>query len=78
MVLRGGGISNTSPEIRGKTYGLKSTSSATTEFYDGILKGVTAAVNGTITTEEQNSSEATGTETIGSDTYNTLYLVTTP
>ena len=39
--------STTVPEINGKTYGVKNT--GTFNFYDGIVKGETAAIDGTVT-----------------------------
>ena len=69
----GGGVSTTIPEIRGKTYAVKSTS--TFNFYDGILKGITDAVNGSISNVETGYQKADSTEVIDGKTYKTAYLV---
>ena len=68
-----GTISATTPEIIGKTYGIKST--GTLNIYDGIIKGVTAPISGTISDEEPNTVPVTGTEVIDGETYNTRHLV---
>ena len=67
-----GVISTTVPSIRGETYGIVSTS--TLNFYDGVLKGITNPVSGTISDEETGSTEVNGTETINNKTYKTLIL----
>ena len=53
----------TNPEIVGKTYGVKSTK--TFNFYDGIIKGETSAISGTVT----DTPIVTGTE----DNYKVTY-----
>ena len=65
-------LDNTTPVFQGATYGIKS--SVPFEFYNGIAKGLTGGISGTVSAMEQNSRLATGTETIGSDTYHTAYL----
>ena len=67
-----GVINNSSPSIQGLTYGIDNTSKF--NFYDGILKGKTAAINGNINDIEQNSQLVNSTEIIGGDTYYTSYL----
>ena len=70
---QGGVIDTTSPVLQGRVYGIKTTGTFT--FYDGIIKGGTAAVNGTITTWETGTTPTDGpNETIGSITYHTKYL----
>ena len=60
------------PIIQAKRYGVYSTQNYS--FYDGIIKGVTAATNDdTKITPESGLNKVTGTETISSVTYNTLY-----
>lgn len=70
--IKDSNISSTSPVIRGKQYGVWA--SGTLDFYDGAIKGVADPIYGTITDTEANSTQFTGTETIGSDTYKTLHL----
>ena len=72
-----GTISTTSPVIRGNYYGLIIKNNKTVSYYDGIIGGLNAAVN----VESRLVLDATnnvglnyGTETIGSDTYNTITL----
>ena len=63
-----GNINSSSPVIQGKIYGIKN--EGTLKFYDGIIKGETATVTSTISDEETNSIEVTGTE----GDYHTLHL----
>ena len=70
-----GSIDTTTPIFRGKTYGIKS--EGTLNFYDGIAKGITGAISGTINDKETNSQIQNGSEVIGTDTYITGYLVST-
>lgn len=70
-----GSINNTSPIIMGKRNGIINT--GTFNFYDGIVKGITGTISGTIADIEANSTRTTGTETIGGDVYQTEYLVPT-
>lgn len=70
--IKDSNISSTSPAIRGKQYGVWAL--GTLDFYDGAIKGVADPIYGTITDTEANSTQVTGTETIGSDTYKTLHL----
>ena len=67
-----GSINNTSPIIMGKRNGIINT--GTFNFYDGIVKGITGTISGTIADIETNSTRTTGTETIGGDTYQIEYL----
>jgi len=73
-----GSIDATTPSIQGKTYGIES--AVNFSLYDGIAKGKTAAVKDEtkITNIEANSQITNDTEVIGSATYYTLYLTTTP
>lgn len=66
-----GSIGDITPVIQGKTYGVETASSGTFNFYDGIVKGVTASINGTVSDTETGATRVDDTETIGSDTYNT-------
>lgn len=67
-----GTVSNTEPSITAKTYGVKCTN--TFNFYDGIIRGGNAAINGTISDCETGYQKVDGTEDIGGTTYNTAYL----
>ena len=51
---KGGEVNTTVPEIKGKTYGVNSTTAGTVNFYDGVVKGKTGAFNGTVTELEPN------------------------
>lgn len=66
----------TTPVIQGKVYGVHAIADSV-ELYDGILKGDNLAINDQtyITAIEPICSIDTGTEVIGSDTYETLFLV---
>ena len=70
--VQGGTLDATNPVLRGFVDGVKST--GTLYFYDGIIKGGTNAVNGTITGTERNITPTDGSETIGGKTYYTKYL----
>ena len=67
-----GNINTNSPLMQGATYGV--TNTGTFEFYDGIAKGMTAAVSGNITDIETNSVKVESTETIDGETYHSAYL----
>ena len=67
-----GNISASAPTIRGADYGVKCT--ATLNIYDGLFKGATGAISGTISDTESGSTQVTGTETIDGVTYQTMYL----
>jgi len=72
-----GNINISSPEIIGKkTYGLNN--AGTFNYYDGIIKGITDAITGTISDQEPNTQLHTGTEQIDGQTYKTVYLEETP
>lgn len=63
-----------SPKIIGKTCGvLTSAAKGTTDFYDGIIKGVTNAIEGPYN-YDQNFVLTDGTEVIDGTTYKTLCL----
>lgn len=67
-----GTVSTTVPEMRGKVYGIKN--AGTLNFYDGIAKGKTDAIVGTISDVETNYQKVDGTETIDGQTYKTAIL----
>lgn len=67
-----GNINTTNPVLLGNVNGVKST--GTFNFYDGIIKGKTDTINGTINDQETNSQIVTGTETISGSVYNTTHL----
>ena len=69
-----GNVSPIAPEIRGKTYGIKATASSTIKYYDGIIKGITGLISGTITEQESNTQIVNGTEQIDTLTYQTMHL----
>ena len=59
----------------GKTYGIKN--NYTFNFYDGIIKGKTDAITGTITNQEIDTQIINGTEVIDGVTYKTIHLQNT-
>lgn len=69
---KGDGINNTSPDITGKTYGVSSI--GTFNFYDGIIRGITDSILGTITEQEANSQIINNTEEKDGTTYYATYL----
>ena len=73
--VKDGNISTSSPVLMGKTNGVKST--GTFNFYDGIIKGQTNAINGTVSDQEDNTQITNGTETISGSTYHTAVLEST-
>lgn len=75
-VKEDGNVSDSSPVIIGENYGVESTK--TFEFYDGIIKGITNAVSGTITEIETGTQEVNDTEIIDEKTYKTLNLELVP
>lgn len=67
-----GTAGNTTPVIQGKTYGVDTSRAGSTfNFYDGIVKGVTGSISGSIADYENGASRVDATEIIGTDTYNT-------
>ena len=58
--IKDGIIDNTSPVLEGKVYGVKTT--GTFNFYDGIIKGKTDAIDGTISDQEDNTQVVSGTD----------------
>ena len=68
-----GSHSTSAPIIQAKRYGVYST--VNYSFYDGILKGVTGAVNDEtlITATESGTQKVNDTEVISGSTYNRLY-----
>ena len=67
-----GVVSTTSPSITAKEHGVYCTN--TFNFYDGIIRGETDAIDGTITDVETGYQQVDDTETIGGVTYQTAYL----
>ena len=67
-------ISGDTPVIVGDTYGLYSTDSAKTNFYDGILKGITDGYYGIITELPFGAVVGEDTETINEKLYNTDFV----
>ncbi len=67
-----GNIDTSSPLMIGKKYGINST--GTLNFYDGVFKGVTNSINGTITEIEDNSTRFDTTEVINNTVYKVTYL----
>ena len=68
-------VSTSSPVLQGATYGVTNTS--TFSFYDGIIKGKTGAISGSITAVETDYQKVEGQEMIGGSNYITAYLVHT-
>ena len=67
-----GSVSTTSPSARGAIYGIDN--SGTFNYYDGVFKGISGAIHGNVTNHDANTSVTIGSETIGSDTYETATL----
>ncbi len=65
-------IDASSPLIIGRNYGINNTK--TLNIYDGIIKGVSASVNGKISDTETGSTRVDSTETIDGNVYNTTYF----
>ena len=70
--VKDGNIDTTTPVFKGAIYGI--TNAATFKLYDGIIKGVSAAISGNTNEMEQNSQIVNTTETIDNNIYNVLYL----
>lgn len=70
--MNDGTISISEPLIKGESYGLKNYS--TFNFYDGVIKGITGAIDGTITAQEANTQVQTDSEVIDGNTYVVNYL----
>ena len=70
--VKDGNINTSSPVIIGNRYGMENT--GTFNYYDGIIKGITGTISGTITETETNGQRITGTETTDGKTYVTEYL----
>ena len=69
---QGGSVSTTSPVLQGAINGIKTV--GTFNFYDGIIKGGTHAINGTVSAKESGYSVTTGSETIDGTPYETAKL----
>jgi hypothetical protein len=66
------GIDTTQPTIIGQTYGVVTID--TFNYYDGTIKGITDAISGTITNQEQNTQIVVGSDVIDGKTYITNHL----
>ena len=66
-----GTIDDSTPVIQGKKYGIVNMANGEFNFYDGIVKGKTDSISGTVTNTETNATRVDSTEIIGSDTYYT-------
>ena len=71
--VKDGNINASSPSMTGKQYGVNN-NGGTFKFYDGIIKGKTDSINGTIDEIETNSIRVNGVETIDGQTYQTAHL----
>ena len=69
-----GNVDASSPVIIGKTYGIRNISTSIVNFYDGIVEGITAAIDGTVSDIETGYVLTNGTITYEGDTYQTEYL----
>ena len=69
-------VGGSTPVIQGATYGVNATVGV--EYYDGVLRGITAAINDEqmILASETNANMVVGTTQIGSVIYQTLYYST--
>lgn len=65
-------ISNSTPVIFGETYGIEST--GTFSYYDGMVMGITSALDGTIADQEPNTHIVNGTDVVDGKTYYTVHL----
>ena len=71
-----GNVDISSPLIMGKTYGIVNKAGKTFKFYDGIVKGISGAMDRTPSDWEDNYRiDDTSTELIDEDTYHKAYLV---
>ena len=71
-----GNINTSSPNIRGETSCIESL--GTLNYYDGILKGITGVISGTISDQETNTQIVDTTEVIDGKTYLVEYLEQNP
>lgn len=70
-----GNINNTSPVIIGeKTFGIRT--NGVLEIYDGIVKGKSGTIDGTITKQEPNTIRKQLEEVINGQKYHIEYLET--
>lgn len=67
-----GNIDATDPVLIGEVHGVKN--AGTFKFYDGIIKGKTDSINGTVSELEDYSTLINSTEVISGSTYYTSYL----
>lgn len=70
--VKDGNVSTSSPKITGTINGIETT--GTLNFYDGIARGQTSAINGTVTDIEADTQMLDGTITLEGATYHTNYL----
>ncbi|MBR3163193.1 MAG: InlB B-repeat-containing protein [Clostridia bacterium] len=69
-----GTAGNTTPVIQSKTYGvLTSGTGSTFNFYDGIVKGITGSISGTVADYEDGALRVDTTEVINPNTYQVTY-----
>lgn len=71
--VKDGNINSSSPVMIGKEYGVNNIGSSF-KFYDGIIKGKTDSINGTIDEIETNSIRVDDIETIDGEIYQTAHL----
>ena len=71
-----GNLSNTSPLVVGKVYGVNSI--GTFNYYDGVIKGISEAILGTVSEMQSNTQIKNDTELINTDTYKTVELEAIP
>ena len=67
-----GSISITTPDLRGATYGV--TNTGTFKYYDGVIKGITNSISGSVSEIETNSTRVDTTEVISGNVYHKTYL----
>ncbi len=70
--IKDGIINNLKPLLIGEVYGIKS--NKTFNYYDGVIKGKTESISGSINEIEDNSQILNSTETINENIYKTVSL----
>lgn len=68
-----GNVDITNPMLQGATYGVTNSGSLF-NFYDGVIKGVTDAISGTVNNIESGYTRTNSTEFIDGTTYKTTFL----
>lgn len=71
-----GNIDSSAPIVSGETYGVYTT--GTFNLYDGKIKGITDAINGTIADQEPGTQIVNGTDIVNDKTYITAHLELIP